>query len=92
MISAEELDEEYETLVASLSELNKTFFCSERFMANYITLSLGNKKHSIEISRIKKRKIHGDNHVFYFTFACGDEQQQALKIVCQTSSPLVKNI
>ena len=92
MLSAEELDDEFETLDASLLELNKPFFCSERFMAYSITLSLGNKKLSIEISRVKKRKIHVDNHVFYVTFACEDEQQQAHKIVCQNCSPLVKNI
>ena len=82
------------SLIYSYAPMHKFCACfvQKGFMANYITLSLGNKKHSIEISRIKKRKIHGDNHVFYFTFACGDEQQQALKIVCQSSSSLVKNI
>ena len=64
MLSAEELDDEFETLYASLLELS-----SERFTVNSITLSLGNKKHSIEISRIKKIIMFS-----YVTFACDDGQ------------------
>ena len=44
MLSAEELDDEFQTLDASLLELNKPFSCSERFMANSMTLNLGNNK------------------------------------------------
>ena len=35
-VLAEELDGKYETLDASMSELNKQVFCSKRFIKNYV--------------------------------------------------------
>ena len=64
MFLAEELDGKYETLNASLSELNKTVFCSEKFMANYVT--------SAYIIKENSQWSHGNNHVFYVDFACKD--------------------